>query len=357
MKQIESLYEVFCHFKDPRARNSIYSIEAMLSIITMAILSGHRNVVQIARFAKRMNMSQRKALGLPRFADGSKYYKHPSYNAFYNLLRKLDADLFALTLSEWLLKHAGALPAALAMDGKFIRDTVGLVCLCDHETGVPHGMIIASQKKGEGAKCEMKASQTLISQMPSLANKEITTDALDCQQLTAQLICANGGEFTIQVKDNQPTVLESAELKTQTLSPLFAQIEKAHGRIDGRSIAIVDVEPMQVDFPHVQTVLKVWRNSSAAKTDKPEIAYYLSSKDSNTRTPEQWLQLIRNHWAGCEIRNHWSKDACLFEDKTDQEIQTLLRHWHSFAISHSFSLRNRRHSPHYQGLLRLMRLV
>ena len=73
---------------------------------------------------------------------------------------------------------------------------------------------------------------------------------------------------------------------------------------------------MQVDFPHVQTVLKVWRNSSAAKTDKPEIAYYLSSKDSSTRTPEQWLQLIRNHWAGCEIRNHWSKDACLLEDKT-----------------------------------------
>ena len=226
MKQIESLYEVFCHFRDPRARNSIYSIEAMLSIITMAILSGHRNVVQIARFAKRMNMSQRKALGLPRFADGSKYYKHPSYNAFYNLLRKLDADLFALTLSEWLLKHAGALPAALAMDGKFIRDTVGLVCLCDHETGVPHGMIIASQKKGEGAKCEMKASQTLISQMPSLANKEITTDALDCQQLTAQLICANGGEFTIQVKDNQPTVLESAELKTQTLSPFLPRLSR-----------------------------------------------------------------------------------------------------------------------------------
>jgi len=25
---------------------------------------------------------------------------------------------------------------------------------------------------------------------------------------------------------------------------------------------------------------------------------------------------IRGHWGGIEIRNHWRKDACLFEDKT-----------------------------------------
>ncbi len=226
MKKIESLHELFSHFKDPRARNSIYSIGAMLSIITMAILSGHRNVVQIARFAERMKMPHRKALALPRFAKGSKYHKHPSYNAFYNLLKKLDVDLLAQTLSGWLLEHAGSLPVSLAMDGKFIRDTVGLVCLCDHETGIPQGMIIASQKKGDGDKCEMKASQTLISQMPSLENKEITADALSCQKRTGQLIYEKGGEFTIQIKDNQPTVLKNADLKTEHLSPFLNRQKK-----------------------------------------------------------------------------------------------------------------------------------
>jgi len=38
------------------------------------------------------------------------------------------------------------------------------------------------------------------------------------------------------------------------------------------------------------------------------------SKDKYS--PEKWLQLIRNHWGGIEIRNHWRKDACLMEDKT-----------------------------------------
>jgi predicted transposase YbfD/YdcC len=58
----------------------------------------------------------------------------------------------------------------------------------------------------------------------------------------------------------------------------------------------------------------VCRRSSTAKT--PEISHYVSSIPINTYSPQQWLALIRGHWGGVEIRNHWRKDACLFEDKT-----------------------------------------
>lgn len=72
---------------------------------------------------------------------------------------------------------------------------------------------------------------------------------------------------------------------------------------------------MEVGFPHVRTVIHI-RRRTEAKAETWEEAYYLSSHESDKYTPEQWLQLIRNHWAGCEIRNHWRKDAILFEDKT-----------------------------------------
>jgi hypothetical protein len=72
-----------------------------------------------------------------------------------------------------------------------------------------------------------------------------------------------------------------------------------------------------VQFPHVQTVIHVRRQASTNKKAVAwEDAYYLSSQPADSKTPEQWLQTIRNHWAGVEIRNHWRKDACLFEDKT-----------------------------------------
>ena len=73
---------------------------------------------------------------------------------------------------------------------------------------------------------------------------------------------------------------------------------------------------MKVSFPHIQTVLKIGRTSTAFKTDEKEICYYLSSEPFDRRSPEQWLNLIRGHWGGVEIRNHWRKDAILLEDKT-----------------------------------------
>ena len=67
----------------------------------------------------------------------------------------------------------------------------------------------------------------------------------------------------------------------------------------------------------MRTVLHVRRRASTKKQAADwEDAYYLSSLAADTKTPEQWLQTIRDHWAGVEIRNHWRKDACLFEDKT-----------------------------------------
>ena len=64
-------------------------------------------------------------------------------------------------------------------------------------------------------------------------------------------------------------------------------------------------------------MLHVRRQTSSKKAVAPwEDAYYLSSRVAEDKTPERWLQSVRDHWAGVEIRNHWRKDACLFEDKT-----------------------------------------
>jgi hypothetical protein len=219
--QIESLYEALRKVPDPRARNRSFPLGAVLSIVAMAIFSGHHNLVQIVRFANRLDQKQRKELGLPRFKPDSSYRKVPSYKVFYNLLRKVDIDAFAQCLSQWLAQHSGTLPAALALDGKFIRDTVGVVCLVDHETGVPRSMAKASKKEGEGKDCEMKAAQRMIEAQAELSNTVITADALHAQRQTAQAIVARGGEFILQVKDNQKTVHNLAKKLTADLSPLL----------------------------------------------------------------------------------------------------------------------------------------
>ena len=202
--QIESLHEAICsRVPDPRAANREFHIGAVLSIVAMALLSGQRDLSQIMRFGWRLTQAQRKSLGLPR-KDGKKFYRVPGYKVYYNLLSKLNPDTLAESLSAWLRLHSGSLPATLALDGKMIRETVGIVCLADHETGVPHAMACMSMKEGEGDRCELKTAQKLIASLPDLNHKLVTADALHCQAATAQAIVAQGGDYLLQVKDNHP---------------------------------------------------------------------------------------------------------------------------------------------------------
>lgn len=73
----------------------------------------------------------------------------------------------------------------------------------------------------------------------------------------------------------------------------------------------------QTDFPHAQTLLRITTLCSPRRApDQPTTRYFISSLAPHEKSPAQWMQAVRDHWAGVENRNHWRKDACLFEDKT-----------------------------------------
>lgn len=55
-----------------------------------------------------------------------------------------------------------------------------------------------------------------------------------------------------------------------------------------------------------------------------ESRYYLSSAPAEDYTPGQWLDLIRGHWGGVEVRNHWRRDALLGEDGSRSRNARLL---------------------------------
>lgn len=55
-----------------------------------------------------------------------------------------------------------------------------------------------------------------------------------------------------------------------------------------------------------------------------ESRYYLSSAPPKEHRPERWLELIRGHWGGVEVRNHWRRDAVLGEDRSRSRNASLL---------------------------------
>ncbi|MBI3869176.1 MAG: ISAs1 family transposase [Verrucomicrobia bacterium] len=218
--QLFSLYDVMRQVPDPRRRNARrYPIGAVLTLVALGLLRGAVHLATIVRTAQKLTQGQRKQLRLP-FKKGTRFHSVPCYDVFRDVLRGIDLQGLAESLTRWLQSQAGELPRTLAVDGKTIRDHLGLiVALVDTEEGTP--VALAANVKGKGH--ELKTTQELLSSPGvNLLNATVTADSLHCQDQTAHIITREkGGDYLLQVRDNQPTLRALAEKQLERESPLF----------------------------------------------------------------------------------------------------------------------------------------
>jgi hypothetical protein len=209
-QQLGSLLDIFRKGPDPRDANTRYRIGPVLTLIAMALLAGRREIAEIARFATTLSQPQRRRLALPLKKGTRAFHEVPGYGVFYQVLTRMDPEAFAALLNDWLQSRAGTLPQALAMDGKMIRDHIGLLTLAQHEDGAPQAMAVYDQKEGT-VRCEQTAAATLLEKLPDLDGKIITADPLHCQRGHARTIVEKGGQYLVQIKGNQPNLLKQAQ--------------------------------------------------------------------------------------------------------------------------------------------------
>lgn len=220
--QRRSLLEVLRRAPDPRGKNTRFRIGPVLSIVSMALLGGARQISEVARFATRLHQRQRADLGLPIKKGTRRFYQVPTYDVFYDVLTRMDPDPFAALLGGWLCAQAGSLPGALALDGKMIRDIIGTVSLVDAEDGSPVALAVMDQKE-HTERCEQKVAQKLLEAVPSLEGKTVTADPLHCQKQTARIIVEKGGDYLLQIKGNQPALLAYARSRPEERAPLLSR--------------------------------------------------------------------------------------------------------------------------------------
>lgn len=74
-------------------------------------------------------------------------------------------------------------------------------------------------------------------------------------------------------------------------------------------------EPGESDFPRVRSLVVIQKSSETGAEEPTEtVSYYLGSRLPGSAA--QAARQVRGHWAGCEIRNHWVRDALWNEDRT-----------------------------------------
>jgi hypothetical protein len=75
-------------------------------------------------------------------------------------------------------------------------------------------------------------------------------------------------------------------------------------------VRVFAVEALEIGIPHARSLIVVDKSAakkSSAKEPEQTVSYFLSSRLPSCA--EGFARLIRGHWAGCEIRNHWVRDV------------------------------------------------
>jgi len=336
MKMDYRISEFVGQLKDPRRKQGQrYSLDVLMVITLMGILSGHQSIKGLARFAQSNELELVEQLAL----------KHgvPKYNTFRTLLQHLDANVLASSFSNWVSGyHSDWSDEFIALDGKAVKSTVSggqssfqnfvsVVSAFGHTSGLVYGM--ESYENGKSA--EAQSLRDLIEQL-GLKDKVFTMDALHAQKKTFDLIRSIDCHFLCQIKRNCRKLWEACALCTALTNPIsiFEYYEEGHGNQIYRRVELYE---NKADLPQgwngIERIVKVRRYGYRNKKSYEELSFYALSKPINHACVV--ADAIQGHW-GIENLLHWSKDVHLGEDNMtlrDKQKVTILVYLNNVALN------------------------
>ena len=109
----------------------------------------------------------------------------------------------------------------------------------------------------------------------------------------------------------------AAYLHLEKEPPQFETVDKAHGRVETRSIWTSTKFVKNIPLPHVQQFCTIRREVFHVKSGKTtvEMAYCITSLPPAKASPEYLLACNRGHWA-IENKSHHVRDVTFDEDRS-----------------------------------------
>src|SRR5258707_13321269 len=143
----------------------------------------------------------------------------------------------------------------------------------------------------------------------------VTADALHTQRATADYLHRRGADFILPAKDNQPGLFDALDALPWHQAPVtHAATDRGHGRIETRTIQVIDAPP-DLPFPHVSQAYLIERHVTALNGQPLSdiAALGVTSLDATRASPQAIADLVRGQWAIESF--HWLRDALY---RTDQ---------------------------------------
>jgi len=194
---------------DYHVKRCLYPVHALLTIMAAAHLSeSPRGQKDLAKFAKGLSQSQRRAVGIRR-RPGSKRYGAPDQSTFSRMMARVDVEIVEKVLLEWQERIRGPVPEdeIIAIDGKIPAHSGGKNIVTAIASPSQHylGCTVTA-----GGTNEITAARELCAKI-DLDGRLVSLDAIHTQVETSHVIVENAGHYLYTVKDNQPHLREYIE--------------------------------------------------------------------------------------------------------------------------------------------------
>ena len=245
---------------------------------------------------------------MPDFRKARGRHTAPAPSTFHYVLSAFPPDMLDRTLSAWVRQRSdGAAP--VAMDGKDVRGASRqidgerrmMVAAVEHGTGLVPGQVQVGDKTNE-----IPAVRELTRAL-GLKGRVVTLDAMHAQHETARALVEDcGADYVVTaVKDNQPTMFDDLRaIDWRGARRVDGGWEKAHGRLERRSCAVLDIGGPEWDgygdLHGRRQAFRIERERRLVKqgAGSRETAYGLTSLGAGQAGPEELAALVRRPPSG-----------------------------------------------------------
>jgi predicted transposase YbfD/YdcC len=317
---LQSIASVFAEMTDQRKSKGIrYQFQALLILLSLGKLCFQDTPSEISDWVLNRSDLLKEKLNL-------NWKRMPSLSTWQRLLgQNIEATAFDEKVGQYFQTLSCGERQLYNLDGKVVCGTVDnqtnkqlhLLALQESEAN-----LVIEQTALQAGENEISASKRLLGKV-DLTTKIISGDAMFAQQELSKTVFEKGGEYLWKLRANQGKIYELAKThfakQTDKYLAKAVSLEKGHGRIDAREIITSFRITGEIEFPHLQQVFRITRQSEEVKTGKKsnQTIYGITSLPVEEYGAKELLELVRKHW-GIENGLHYRRDVTFKEDACRQ---------------------------------------
>jgi predicted transposase YbfD/YdcC len=323
--RLATLLEHFARVEDPRdVRRILHPLPEILFLVVCGTIADCDDYEDIASWGRAHLDFLRRYLP---YAEGV-----PGERWLTILMNRINPALFSAAFSDWVRESWPDRVDLVAIDGKTSRRShdrsagVGPVHLVS--AFATTSRLVLGQEAVPDKAGELAAIPVLLERLGAERGLEgalVSIDAIATNATVAEAIVAQGADYLLAVKANQPTL--RAEIEAGFAAAAFGALEtcvdadKGHGRVEERRTSVLrEVDwltsgrrfPGELRLPRVACILRVETRVTLAGRNRGETRYFISSAPLTVR---QAADAVRGHW-GIENRLHWVLDVTFGDDQS-----------------------------------------